>query len=118
MRIDTPKELEYYRHGGILQYVLRSSPGRPGRMTAACHRRAPARPRRGSRRGAARDRSRGRRARGLRPRRDDHLRCDTLLQFLALAPAARPSRLLALVAACRRDLRFAFDRDRGRLRAR
>ena len=24
VRIDTPKELEYYRHGGILQYVLRN----------------------------------------------------------------------------------------------
>ncbi len=24
VRIDTPKELDYYRHGGILQYVLRS----------------------------------------------------------------------------------------------
>jgi aconitate hydratase len=24
VRIDTPMELEYYRHGGILQYVLRS----------------------------------------------------------------------------------------------
>ncbi len=23
MRIDTPKEQRYYRHGGILQYVLR-----------------------------------------------------------------------------------------------
>ena len=23
VRIDTPKEIEYYRHGGILQYVLR-----------------------------------------------------------------------------------------------
>jgi aconitate hydratase len=23
-RIDTPMELDYYRHGGILQYVLRS----------------------------------------------------------------------------------------------
>jgi aconitate hydratase len=23
VRIDTPKEQEYYRHGGILQYVLR-----------------------------------------------------------------------------------------------
>jgi aconitate hydratase len=23
LRIDTPDELEYYRHGGILQYVLR-----------------------------------------------------------------------------------------------
>jgi aconitate hydratase len=27
VRIDTPKELEYYRHGGILQYVLRSLAG-------------------------------------------------------------------------------------------
>jgi len=27
MRIDTPKELDYYRHGGILQYVLRSLAG-------------------------------------------------------------------------------------------
>jgi aconitate hydratase len=24
VRIDTPKELEYFRHGGILQYVLRN----------------------------------------------------------------------------------------------
>ena len=24
VRIDTPGESEYYRHGGILQYVLRS----------------------------------------------------------------------------------------------
>ncbi len=23
VRIDTPKEVEYYRHGGILEYVLR-----------------------------------------------------------------------------------------------
>ena len=23
-RIDTPQEVEYYRHGGILQYVLRN----------------------------------------------------------------------------------------------
>jgi aconitate hydratase len=23
LRIDTPIEIEYYRHGGILQYVLR-----------------------------------------------------------------------------------------------
>jgi aconitate hydratase len=23
VRIDTPKEADYYRHGGILQYVLR-----------------------------------------------------------------------------------------------
>ncbi|MBS1200844.1 MAG: acnA [Proteobacteria bacterium] len=29
VRIDTPKELEYYRHGGILQYVLRSLAGEP-----------------------------------------------------------------------------------------
>ena len=24
VRIDTPREAEYFRHGGILQYVLRS----------------------------------------------------------------------------------------------
>jgi aconitate hydratase len=31
VRIDTPKEREYYRHGGILQYVLRqlASAGNP-----------------------------------------------------------------------------------------
>ena len=33
LRIDTPKEADYYRHGGILQYVLRnlagSGTGRP-----------------------------------------------------------------------------------------
>ncbi len=23
IRIDTPQEIEYYKHGGILQYVLR-----------------------------------------------------------------------------------------------
>ena len=23
VRLDTPQEVEYYRHGGILQYVLR-----------------------------------------------------------------------------------------------
>ena len=23
VRIDTPQEIEYYKHGGILQYVLR-----------------------------------------------------------------------------------------------
>jgi aconitate hydratase A / 2-methylisocitrate dehydratase len=23
VRIDTPKEVEYFKHGGILQYVLR-----------------------------------------------------------------------------------------------
>ena len=28
VRIDTPKEVEYYRHGGILQYVLRQMLGR------------------------------------------------------------------------------------------
>ena len=27
VRIDTPKEVEYYRHGGILQYVLRQLAG-------------------------------------------------------------------------------------------
>jgi len=27
VRIDTPKEQIYYRHGGILQYVLRELPG-------------------------------------------------------------------------------------------
>ena len=34
MRIDTPKERDYYRHGGILQYVLRqlASQGRVGRI--------------------------------------------------------------------------------------
>jgi aconitate hydratase len=30
LRIDTPKELDYYQHGGILQYVLRqlAAPGK------------------------------------------------------------------------------------------
>jgi aconitate hydratase len=28
VRIDTPGEAEYYRHGGIMQYVLRSILGR------------------------------------------------------------------------------------------
>jgi aconitate hydratase len=28
LRIDTPKELDYYRHGGILHYVLRQLAGR------------------------------------------------------------------------------------------
>jgi aconitate hydratase len=27
VRIDTPNEVEYYRHGGILQYVLRQLRG-------------------------------------------------------------------------------------------
>ncbi|NNM62150.1 MAG: aconitate hydratase AcnA, partial [Steroidobacteraceae bacterium] len=31
VRIDTPKELEYYRHGGILQYVLRNLVAQPGK---------------------------------------------------------------------------------------
>ena len=29
VRIDTPGEADYYRHGGIMQYVLRSLAG-PG----------------------------------------------------------------------------------------
>jgi aconitate hydratase len=29
LRIDTPKELDYYQHGGILQYVLRQLAGTP-----------------------------------------------------------------------------------------
>ncbi len=28
MRIDTPGEADYYRHGGIMQYVLRSLRGK------------------------------------------------------------------------------------------
>ena len=28
-RIDTPVELDYYRHGGILQYVLRQLASQP-----------------------------------------------------------------------------------------
>ena len=31
VRIDTPQEWLYYRHGGILQYVLRQLLGRNGR---------------------------------------------------------------------------------------
>jgi aconitate hydratase len=34
VRIDTPKEAEYYRHGGILQYVLRQALGGTGRQAA------------------------------------------------------------------------------------
>ncbi|HSD30804.1 MAG TPA: aconitate hydratase AcnA, partial [Gemmatimonadales bacterium] len=30
VRIDTPQELQYYRHGGILEYVLRQLAGRQG----------------------------------------------------------------------------------------
>ena len=37
VRIDTPGEAEYYRHGGIMQYVLRSlratAPEPPGLPT-------------------------------------------------------------------------------------
>jgi aconitate hydratase len=29
VRIDTPKERDYFRHGGILQYVLRQLAGQP-----------------------------------------------------------------------------------------
>jgi len=29
-RIDTPEELNYYKHGGILPYVLRQLAGRTG----------------------------------------------------------------------------------------
>ncbi len=36
VRIDTPKEREYFRHGGILHYVLRQLAGQtPRRLTAA-----------------------------------------------------------------------------------
>jgi aconitate hydratase len=28
VRIDTPQEIEYYKHGGILQYVLRQLAGK------------------------------------------------------------------------------------------
>jgi aconitate hydratase len=34
-RIDTPKELEYYRHGGILEYVLRQLAGAGGERLGA-----------------------------------------------------------------------------------
>ena len=30
LRIDTPEELQYYKNGGILPYVLRSLVGRKG----------------------------------------------------------------------------------------
>ena len=30
VRIDTPKEAEYFRHGGILQYVLRQLASKAG----------------------------------------------------------------------------------------
>jgi len=28
VRIDTPQELQYYKHGGILEYVLRQLAGK------------------------------------------------------------------------------------------
>ena len=34
VRIDTPQEVQYYQHGGILQYVLRQLLGKPGSATA------------------------------------------------------------------------------------
>jgi aconitate hydratase len=34
LRIDTPQEVQYYQHGGILQYVLRSLQGKPGTAKA------------------------------------------------------------------------------------
>ena len=40
MRIDTPKERDYYRHGGILQYVLRQLAWQQGGLT---RKRGPAR---------------------------------------------------------------------------
>ncbi|MFK7957521.1 MAG: aconitate hydratase AcnA [Lysobacterales bacterium] len=35
VRLDTPKEVEYYRHGGILHYVLRQLAGQPRPAKAA-----------------------------------------------------------------------------------
>ena len=35
VRIDTPGEADYYRHGGIMQYVLRSLRARPGDPVSA-----------------------------------------------------------------------------------
>ncbi len=34
VRIDTPQEVQYYQHGGILQYVLRQLLGKPGAAKA------------------------------------------------------------------------------------
>ncbi len=34
LRIDTPQEVQYYQHGGILQYVLRSLQSKPGAAKA------------------------------------------------------------------------------------
>ncbi|MBM3775961.1 MAG: hypothetical protein FJW37_12495, partial [Acidobacteria bacterium] len=34
VRVDTPQEAEYYRHGGILPYVLRELSGQPAAPAA------------------------------------------------------------------------------------
>ena len=34
VRIDTPQEVQYYQHGGILQYVLRQLQSKPGAAKA------------------------------------------------------------------------------------
>ena len=34
VRIDTPQEVQYYKHGGILQYVLRQLKGKPATAKA------------------------------------------------------------------------------------
>ena len=34
LRIDTPQEVLYYQHGGILQYVLRQLSDKPGKAKA------------------------------------------------------------------------------------
>ena len=34
LRIDTPIEVDYYKHGGILPFVLRELIGKPGRPKA------------------------------------------------------------------------------------
>ena len=52
LRIDTPKELDYFRHGGILHYVLRQlaaarRPPSPKRLTPAAAAAAAAAPHRG-----------------------------------------------------------------------
>jgi aconitate hydratase len=33
VRIDTPQEVQYYQHGGILQYVLRQLQSKPEAVT-------------------------------------------------------------------------------------
>jgi len=42
VRIDTPKERDYYRHGGILQYVLRQLAGGAARPQRKANKKAPA----------------------------------------------------------------------------